>query len=113
MLYTNHIFRIEILMTKTLLKVKNLNSGHKIKINVKDIVKAYDIKESLHFNTKTILARTLYFLGKNLNNLNIEVKNNKKQYSAISRLKNLANELENEYFKEYHNRSIFKNLFNL
>jgi hypothetical protein len=112
-IHTNQYFRIGISSTKTLFKITNLKNNNVIKINVNDIIKAYQIKDPLHFNKETVLNRTLYFLDKDLKNLNDKVLKNKKQFNSICKLQDIAIEIRNEYFKEYYKVSLFKNLLNL
>jgi hypothetical protein len=108
-IYTNQNFRIGISTTKTLFKIKNLNSGTEFSINVNDIKKAFKIKENLHFNKSLVLNRTLYFLDQDLKNLNIEVLNDKKQFNSICKLQDIANDIRKEFFNEYYLLSMFKN----
>ena len=111
---TSQYFRIGISTTKTLFKIKNLNTDLEIKINVKNIISGYDIKENILLNSTIVLNRTLYLLDKNLNDLGPKVKNNKKQFNALKQLQINAKQLENEFFKNnYSYRCLFKQCLNL
>jgi hypothetical protein len=108
-IYTSTNFRIGLASTKILFKIKNLNTGQEFKININDIKKAYQIKENIHFNKEVILNRVLYFLNKDLGQLDNKVKSNKKQFEAIKKLQCLANGIKEEFFNEYYLLSMFKN----
>jgi len=112
-LYTNQNFRIGLSTTKTLFKIKNLDSGHEIKINKKNLIAAYGLDKKAHLNKNVVLNGCLHFLGRNIEDLNDVVKIDKKRIEAVKKLQINAEAIKKEFFNEYHKTPQFKNLLGL